>query len=386
MIGRSWTVRVRIGFLLAATSAAAVSAGCGDGDFVPPPPPVSGEAAGAGTTAPAAGAVDVPVATVAPSRRVDFIPSREINPDEAAGELAGARTQAGYDRARLHIWPDDDTANPGAKSRSQVELVRASLAAKPAAMIIDPDDPADKELARAVRDVRSAKIPVVVIGHPIAGSGEPKAAGMAPMILVAPQSFAEISRRIIEASIRNIKTGKLDPTSGAIILRTIGGDRLVPERIASLRKALTDAKITAISELNIPKDLETGSAALKKRLLDDRKPVMVLFTDYNGALVSNKVAGEISESRPYVQAGYSSDENRTRMTLGGNYAAVGDFDPIRLVRKAVTVAVNAAHGREAKNREELLVNIMESPAGTGLPRVQAKREAMLKSMQGEKGD
>lgn len=391
MIGRRWTVRVRVGFVLAASMIGAAAPGCSDGDFVPPPPDLgdAGASREAGPTAAVPRAGTATATSAGPVRRIDFIPSRRMDPDQAAVELAGARTQAGYERARLHILPDDESgtsAGPGHGPRdsSQAELVRASLAGKPSALVVDPDDPADKGLARAVQEARNARVPVVVIARPIAGAGEAKAPGMAPMLLVAPQPFAESARRIVELSSRNLRNARLDPAGGAVILVTIGGDRLIPDRVAALREALAAARITAVTELRISKDLDAAAATLTKQLKDNPKPGMVLFVDYNGSLVSNKVAGDLGEQRPFVQAGYSSDENRARTTMAGNYAALAEYEPTRLIRRAVSVAIAAAQGRESKDREAMAITVLESPPATGLPHVQSKRSSTTEAMQNHK--
>ena len=399
MMGRPRSVRVRLGAVLATAMMGTTWVGCGDGDFVPPPPPPSESrdavgSAGRNTANPGSGAAADPFAKGAPVGRIDFIASRRAAPEQAELEASAARMQAGFERARLHVLPDETVSgspeSSSARNRTQAELVRESIAAKPRALIVDPDDPADKELARAIQEARAARIPVILVGRPLAGSGESKAPGAAPMILVAPHAFADSARRIVELAIRNVKNGKLDPVGGAIFLLTTSGDRLATDRAAAIKEALKAARITAVDEVAITKDLEPASVLLRKRLEANPKPVMVFFFDANGALVASKVAGEIGEQRPFILAGYSSDEGRTRMVQFGEYAAVGEYEPNRLIKKAVTVAAAAAaaQGRGAKEREEIPITVMESPPGSGIPHVQPKKNARLESaiMKGEKGE
>ncbi len=47
--------------------------------------------------------------------------------------------------------------------------MRQALGRKPQVLIVEPEDPADAELARAVGEALAAKVPVVVLGRPIAG-------------------------------------------------------------------------------------------------------------------------------------------------------------------------------------------------------------------------
>jgi ABC-type sugar transport system substrate-binding protein len=295
--------------------------------------------------------------------------------------------QAGYDHARLHIVPDDEAASPSRAadgssppSKSQAELVRGRLADKPRALIVDPDDPADQDLAKAIQEVRAAKVPVVVVGRPVVEAGKSKVPGAAPLILVAPHVFAESAHRLVDLSIRNLQKAKVDPARGALILITGPADRLLPDRAGAIRKALADAKIDAVEELRVSRELTAGSKALKQRLQEDTKPVMVLFLDWNGASIARDAASDLGEGRSLVLAGYTADETRNRMVLTGDYAAVAEYDPSRLVRKAVNVAAAAAQGRESRELEEVSINILESPLGSGLTTVQTKRSAMENNM------
>jgi ABC-type sugar transport system substrate-binding protein len=388
MIGRSRTVRRRIGIVLAVSMMAATWAGCGN-DFVTPPPSVSRDEGGSGervsTTADSKPTTE-PFVLGGTVRRIDFIVSSRVDAEQAQIEEAAARMQAGYDRARLHFLPKDDTGNsdrPGngsaassaAGSKSQAELIRGSLAAKPQAIIVDPDDPEDKELAHAIHEARAARVPVVVLGRPIPEVGEAKSTVAAPMIVVAPQSFADSASQIVKLAIRNLKNAKIDPARGAVLLISASGDRFVPDRVAAVREALKAAKVASIDELRIPKEITAGAAALKKHLQGDPKPVMVFFFDFNGAAACKEVASDLGEKRPFVRAGYTSDDGRTRMVRSGEYAAVGEYEPTRLIRKAVTVAAAAAQRRESKEKEEIPINVLESPPGSGVASFEPRREA-----------
>ena len=101
---------------------------------------------------------------------------------------------------------------------------------------------------------------------------------------------------------------------------------------------------------------------------------MVFFFDFNGAAVSKEAAGQVGDKHPFVRAGYTSDDGRTRMVRAGEYAAVGEYEPTRLIRRAITVAAAAAQRRESKEREEIPVNVQESPAGSGAASVQPRKE------------
>ena len=149
MIGRS--IRVRLGFVLALSTMGVASSGCGDGDFVPPPPSPSERAAVASRAGSPTAAATLtnrePIAGRGTVRRIDYIMSSRTDPDEVQVEVISARVQAGFERARLHIYPEDDTSgvpSPSSKRderKSQAEWIREAVADRTRALIIDPTTP-----------------------------------------------------------------------------------------------------------------------------------------------------------------------------------------------------------------------------------------------------
>jgi ABC-type sugar transport system substrate-binding protein len=372
---RSMMVRIRM--VTMGLMMGIVWSGCGAGDFVPPPPPAPDTAGGGGAAGSMAGssaATKGPSVTASTVRNVEFIASQNLDPEDEAAEKSAARSQAGNDKARLHILPDDGPTSPdqsAARDQSQVALVRGAVSRKPQALIIEPDDPASEELGRAIGEVLAAKIPVVVIGGPIAGAAKTPAA---PMIMVRPESFADSARQIVNLAIRNARNAKLNPEGGAILLILEPGDKFMHDRVAAVRGALKSAKITAVSELRLPRNLDAAIAGLRKRLLADAKPALVFFFDFTGATASNNLAGDIVEERPFVQAGYTSDNSLPRMALAGEFAAMAEFQPSRLIQKAVSAAVAVALGRSVKEKEELPILLLESPPTSGTPRLQLNQK------------
>lgn len=86
--------------------------------------------------------------------------------------------------------------------------MREAVARHPQALIVEPGDPADKELAKAIHEAQAAKVPVVLLDRPLAqGAGNTGA----PTILVEPEPFADSARQLVASAIRNAKNAKLDP-------------------------------------------------------------------------------------------------------------------------------------------------------------------------------
>jgi Periplasmic binding protein domain len=375
MIGRL-SSGARIGFVLAAVTLAAGLTGCESGDFVSPPPSPRAAGGGAGGATAGTSAAADPFVTGSTVRNIEMIVARGQDPDEAEIERSTARQQAGYGKAHINVTPDQDVTSGDASARGdkpQAELVREAVARKPQALIIEPEDTADAELARAVGEALAAKVPVVLLGRPIAGVE--KKPGSAPMTVVGPPSFANSARKLVELSIRNARNAKLEPDGGAILLVAPASDRFLNERIAAVREALKAAKIAAVDELLIPRQSEAGAEVLKKRLQADPKPSLVFTLDYTGTTASNAVATDIAEKRPFIQAGYTSNESLGKMAQAGEFAAVAEFVPTRLVQRAVSVAVAAAQGRNPKEKEEVALTVWESPQGSGVAHLQAKQKA-----------
>lgn len=364
------SVRWCLGLALAVMGAA--GSGCGDGDFVPPPPQAAkaegARAATGGAVAPAAN----PFTSGASAGNIDLIWGRGEDPAEDETEKAAARSQAGLERARLRILPDEEAENA---TKTQAQLVRQAVAhrPKPQALVVVPEKTSDAELARAVEEARTARVPVVVVGRPIAGTGA-KSAAAAPLVLVTPQSFADSARRLVALSMRNARNAGLSPDGGAILLITSPGDPFLDDRVSAVRTALEAAKVSPIDEVRIPQDIDAGKERLLKRLKSDPRLTMVFGFDFTSTTASNRVAIDVAIERPFIQAGYTSDEMLPRMALSGELAAIADYVPTRLIRKAITTAAQLAQGQDPGDRVELPMVLHESPEKSGVPRLQAERE------------
>ena len=377
--------------LVTATVGVACS-GCGSGDFVPPPPPelqqasVGGAPGSAGGSLGTSGTAPLPIATLG-VRSLDLILSGRADFEETEVEKSAARAQAGIDKARLRIAvPGESPSGQGqsaATSTDQAALVREAIARHPQALIVEPAEPAEPDLARAVREARAAKIPVVLLGRPLsAASGsdaKPASPPQAPEILVAATPFADSAKQLVAAAIRNAKNAKLKPEGGALILVNTAADFLVPDRLAAIRAALQAAGITAIEELRFARDVQAAHTLLVQRLRADAKPVLVFSTDSQGTSAANQTIGEIVEERPFIQAGYNSDDSQSRMVAMGEFAALAEYAPTRLIRKGISTAVAVAQGREVPSRVEVPVVMHVSPEKSAAPGIQAQMRKQMES-------
>ena len=294
--------------------------------------------------------------------------------------------QAGYDKARVHIVVPGEVSESAGKSaatpKSQAELVRQAIARhpQPQALIVEPANPADPDLAKAIQEAGAAKVPVVLVGRPLSGGAGAQGASSGPSpILVTPPPFAESARELVAAAIRNAKNANLDPKAGAIFLVSTGGDTFLPDRVAAIREALKAAGIHAIQEIRFTPDSQVARKLLTERLKADPKPALVFSFDYMGATGSNEAARDVAQERPFIQAGYASEDNLMRLASAGEFAALGYYLPSRLIRKAVSVAVALALKQEVPNPVVIPIAIHESPPTAGAPEIQAKAKSQMKS-------
>ncbi len=264
--------------------------------------------------------------------------------------------------------------NPAGPAKSQAQLVRgcgSGRTQKPQALLIEPEDPSDPDLARAVEEARVAKMPVVLLGRPLAGVKGP---GKTPVILVKPQSFAESARKLVSLSMRNARNAEAQSPKRAPILLILAPRRRVPPRSRRGRpQTLEVAKVSPVDEIRMTRDMDDGIKRLTKRLEADSKTAMVFAFDFISTTASNKAATDIGEKRPFIQAGYTSDDNLPRMALAGEFAAIADYVPARLVRKAISTAVAAAQGREITDPVEIQIPVRESPPSAGAPKLQSQQ-------------
>jgi ABC-type sugar transport system substrate-binding protein len=362
--------------------------GCGGESFAPPrPPELAGAEAGATTGArPRAGAT-TPTAGE-PSTSASAIELVVGPRDEIASEMlkSHARSQAGLERARIQIAIQGEKGDQA----TEAELVRKALARNPLALVLEPSDPADRELRKAVDDARGQGVPVVLLGRPLgaAASAEPTArqnasagassAGVGQLVVVVPDPFAVAAESLVSASMNNARNAKLSPQSGGIVALNPASDPLVEERVRAFRDALTKAGVTAVEELRLGSDSTVDKQQVAEFLKANPKPSMVLAADQRALTAIYGVLSELGETRPYVVAGFSADESGARMVAGGEFAALAVFAPERLLRKAIVTAAAVGRGEKQPERVLLIVPIHISPAKSALAKMHRMMEQTKK--------
>jgi ABC-type sugar transport system substrate-binding protein len=309
------------------------------------------------------------------------------DPADSEALKTAARAQAGREKARILIAVTGDKDSPG----SEAELVRKAIARNPLVLIVEPSDPADSELAKALAEARATRLPVVLVGRPLAGAqsvpaqasdpGKPSGPAVGPFVQVVPEPFARTARPLVEAAIHNARNAKLTPEEGAVLVINTSSDILFEDRALALREALHNAGITAIEEIRFARDLNTAKAELIALLRANRKPGMVLTTDNLGLSAALQATSDLGEQRLFVMAGYSPDESGGNMVQAGDFAAIAVFSPERLIRKAITTAASLSRGEKLPERVEVMVPVLVSPANSTTPKMYRRMQAARKKQE-----
>ncbi len=185
------------------------------------------------TAGPGAATPDLLGSATTGIKSIELILSSGRDLDELEAEKSAARSEAGNDKARLKITVVGEDGSgqgpPASTLKDQATLVREAIARHPQALIVEPGDPDDRDLAKAVQEAQTAKMPVILLGRAISGVATHSGTSTTtPTILVTPEPFADSARQLVAAAIRNAKNAKLKPEGGAILLINTAGRSLPP--------------------------------------------------------------------------------------------------------------------------------------------------------------
>ena len=376
---------VRPAGIIFLTVAVWASIGCDSNSFVPPPRPEL--QSGGLATSSKTNAGSTTSATPVGGKAIEVVLGHH-GVEESELAQGSARKQAGIDKVRIKIAALAEQ-EPSAR---QVSLVREALSRHPLALIVEPTTPADPALPAAVLEAQEAGVPVVVVGRALTDtkiapetkgsaakpeSAAPKSANSStvrPRIFVTAAPFAPIATQMVNSAIRNAKNAQLTPAGGAVILFDRKSDPFVDKRVAAVHDALLAAGVNKIERLPFEMQGKVATKLLTDFLRDNPKTVLVFSLDYQSFTANKEVCDEISEQRPFVSAGYTTDDSFTGIAFFGEFAGIGHLGSTRLLRKAITTAPTVASGRETPDRIEVPIAFFDTPTNAAAPRVPAARK------------
>ncbi len=340
------------------------SFGCDSFSFVPPQPEEL-------RVAPSA----TPLAV--PTRSIDFVLGPH-GPDEAEGWKSSARAQAGLDKAKLKVL------GPAEPPVTQVELVREALAHDPRVLVIESTGLDDPPLLQAIEQARSRRIPVVLVGPPPVGAkaatethGESKPTStastdhQAPLISVAPQPFSTSAKQLVAAGIRNAHYAGLEPGKSAIIVVNTTGDPYLPDRALAIKDALKAAGISTITEARFANEASEAEKAWSASLQAQPETVLVFALDSISCAALRLVLKNDTAHRFFVVGCYCGEGQATDLSTILQVAAIAEFTPTRLMRKAIATAAVLAQGRDVPPLVEFPINVSDAPAPAAAVKAQA---------------
>jgi ABC-type sugar transport system substrate-binding protein len=354
-------------------AAAWASFGCDSGSFIPP---VNPELRGDGGSAPIA-VTDSTLARASsevapePGRPIELILAAH-DPDEVEGWKSSARMQAGLDKVKLKI---SVLAAESPKAK-QAELIQEALIHRPRGLVVEPADPADPHLAQAIEAARNQGVPVVLVGRPLAGGKTPSASAespaaksgaprqeRAPLVVLEP-NFTESAVQMVAAVIRVVQAAELDPAGGAVVVINTNSDPFMSPRARAIVEALKAAKISVVDQVRFATDPKIGEQVLKDYFKAHPKIVMVIGVDPTSAASVREVVSAEGSGRLFIAACYTTEDQFSNVSRMPNFAAVADFTPTRLLRKAILIAVALAQGKESPPVVEYRAKVSELTADT----------------------
>ncbi len=368
---QSGLARAIVGVVIAV---ALTSFGCDSGSLLPPENPELRGEAGATQVAVTDSTLARTVSDLAPqpARPIELILNQH-DPDYLEVLKTSARTQAGLDKFKLKISVLGADGAPAKQS----EIIREALTHHPRALVIEPADLNDPELAKSVDAAEAQGISVVMVGHPLPGAkkaadtaaakGSASAGARGSVVALEPH-FAESAKQMVAAAIRIAQVSELQISGGAMLVIKEGNDPFVAERDQAIKDALKAAGITLVEEVKMLADVKASEKLLSERIKANSKVVLIFAVDSVSANAMREALSADIDNRLLIAAAYTTDDQFNTIGRIPNVAAVAEFTPTRIIRRALTTANNLAQGKETPAIVDFRVNVIESPVNSNVLR------------------
>jgi ABC-type sugar transport system substrate-binding protein len=314
----------------------------------------------------------------APTKSIELILGSH-EPDEAEIWRTSARTQAGLDMARLKVL------GPAEPPATQADLVRDALSHDPRVLIVEAALTPDSPLAQTIDQARSQGVPVVLMGAPPTGNksaatdssatktkSESSSGQKAPLVVVAPQPFAVSAKQLVAAALRNMGHTGLDFAKSAILVVHPTDDSFVAERAGALKEALKAAGITLVEEVRFTGDTKAAEKLITASLKAHPKTFLLFSTDSTSSVAIRDTLKNESGQPFFITACYTTEgQQNSELIRLSPVAAVAEFTPTRLLRKAVSTAVALGQEKAVAPTVEFRVNVTDSLTSPAVIRAQA---------------
>ncbi len=151
------------------------------------------------------------------------------------------------------------------------------------------------------------------------------------------------------------------------------GDSFVADRLVAIKNALNAVGITTIHETRLPADDADPAKSIEASLKANPKTILMFAVDRSSSAAVKKVVDADVDHRLFVVSCYTGEETVSELSKMTKFAAVAQFSPMRLLRKAVSTAAALVQGQDVPPVVECAVNVTDSTATAAMYRTQAVR-------------
>jgi ABC-type sugar transport system substrate-binding protein len=226
------------------------------------------------------------------------------------------------------------------------ELIRRAVADGASALLVATDDSAG--LPGALTQAEAKKVPVVLIGRPVAAP-----AGSPPFTVAAPEAFGPSADRLTSAALEDARILGRPAGGTALILAEGAGDPFAADRVAALRAAAEKAGLKPrVFGVDPPFDAK-ATATVTQAIQAAPDTVIVLADGPSTMQVASKARREVASRVKVAFAGYVNLHNAPISGLNFGDSATANYRVEELGRLAVRAALDRLRGGPPGRRVEL---------------------------------
>jgi ABC-type sugar transport system substrate-binding protein len=287
-------------------------------------------------------------------------PTRSRLPDERPSEpakaiglvvpAAGVQAAGAFDQVFRHVASQARVVPEivAAPTGREAETIREMAGRGVAAMVVVPRPEAAEAIAPALEEVREAKIPVVLLQHPVPGIEPPL-----PLVRFAP--LEESARALVAEAVKRARAAGFPEDAPAVLVVNGPVDQAAREQVAALHQALEEAHVPTLPDVNFQGYQSEARGALAPVLKEHPEVGIVLGIDDQGVMAAAGVRDAREEGeRRYAFGGYIRDPESLRLTQYGLSSGLVLLPPQTLARRAFEAAVKLGAG-EAPEEGSLVV-------------------------------
>jgi ABC-type sugar transport system substrate-binding protein len=257
-----------------------------------------------------------------------FAPPTRLKPTSTSGEVEEPRPPflvylvPGVPKGDLEVWgtraqveANDKRAifrimgpGPGETPDKQPEIVRKALTDGASALIVYPGD--SPELPKALAEAESKGVPVVLIDKALV---PPE--GSKPFTMVEHGVFDEMARKIVAATIDDLKKAArpLDGTALVLVDKVVDGTS--GRRVSSLKSAAEAAKFRQVVPVSFDASVENSAKLAVLEAVKANPDVSVVLADDAEGLMGAGLARAESRGKPVFFVGGFTDYRTSQVYM-----------------------------------------------------------------------